>query len=159
MQEKDFAPEFACQIFLQSCAHLRELCENQSFVASKCQDLGVVCNSLALCLFMIDGGDLSLTEIVELFNAITGWNFSVEELLTTGERGFTVQRLINLRDGYDGKTDVLPKKILKAAKEGFRAGKQIPFERLMKEYYEIRGWGEDGVPAEKTLNRLDLTIS
>lgn len=74
---------------------------------------------------MIDGGDLSLTETVELFNAITGWSFSVEELLRTGERGFTVQRLINLRDGYDAKTDVLPKKMYRSAKEGFRAGKHI----------------------------------
>jgi len=132
--------------------------DNQSLVAVKCQDLGVVANSIVICLFMIDGGGLSLTETVELFNAVTGWHFSVGELLKTGERGFTVQRLINLRDGYGAKTDVLPKKMYQTAKEGFRAGKHIPFDQLMKEYYEVRGWDEDGVPTKKTLKMLNVTI-
>jgi aldehyde:ferredoxin oxidoreductase len=132
--------------------------DNQSLVAVKCQDLGVVANSIVICIFMIDGGGLSLTETVELFNAVTGWKFSVGELLKTGERGFTVQRLINLRDGYGAKTDVLPKKMYQSAKEGFRAGKHIPFDQLMKEYYEVRGWDEDGVPTRKTLKMLNVTI-
>ena len=132
--------------------------DNQSLVAAKCQDLGVVANSIVICMFMIDGGDLSLTETVGLFNAVTGWDFSVGELLKTGERGFTVQRLINLRDGYGAKTDVLPKKMYQSAKEGFRAGKHIPFDQLMKEYYEVRGWDEDGVPTKKTLKMLNVTI-
>jgi aldehyde:ferredoxin oxidoreductase len=109
--------------------------KNQSLVASKCQDLGVLCNSLVLCLFMIDGGDWTLTGLTEVFNAITGWDFSIEELMLTGERGFTVQRMNNLRDGYDASSEVMPKKILKIAKEGFRAGKEIPFEAMMQEYY------------------------
>ncbi|MHC4742510.1 MAG: aldehyde ferredoxin oxidoreductase family protein [Planctomycetota bacterium] len=132
--------------------------DNQSLVAVKSQDLGVVANSIVICLFMIDGGDLTLTEIAGLLNAITGWDFSVEELLMTGERGFTVQRLINLRDGYGAETDVLPKKMYKSAKEGFRAGKHIPFEQLMNEYYELRGWDEDGVPTKETLESLDITM-
>jgi len=130
--------------------------DNQSLVAARCQDLGVVANSIVICMFMVDGGDLSLTETVELFNAITGWDYSVQELFKAGERGFTVQRLLNLRDAYGAETDVLPRQMCKSAKEGFRAGKQIPFDRLMKEYYEIRGWDENGVPTAKTLKTLDL---
>jgi len=130
--------------------------KNQSLVASKCQDLGVLCNSLVLCLFMIDGGDWTLTGLTEVFNAITGWDFSVEELMLTGERGFTVQRMNNLRDGYDASSEVMPKRILKIAKEGFRAGKEIPFEAMMKEYYALRGWEPNGAPCEETLKRLSL---
>jgi aldehyde:ferredoxin oxidoreductase len=130
--------------------------DNQSLVAARCQDLGVVTNSVVICLFMIDGGDLTLTEIVGLFNAITGWDYSAEELLQTGERGFTVQRLLNMRDGYDGKTDILPKKMFKSAQAGFRAGKTIPFEQLMTDYYRIRGWDNNGVPTSETLTRLKI---
>jgi len=130
--------------------------KNQSLVASKCQDLGVLCNSLVLCLFMIDGGDWTLTGLTEVFNAITGWDFSVEELMLTGERGFTVQRMNNLRDGYDASSEVMPKRILKIAKEGFRAGKEIPFEAMMKEYYVLRGWEPNGAPGGETLKRLGL---
>ena len=130
--------------------------ENQSLVAVKCQDLGVLCNSLVLCLFMVDGGDWSLTDVTELFNAITGWDYSVEELMLTGERGFTVQRMNNLRDGYNADNDVLPKKMQKVAKDGVRAGKQIPFAEMMKEYYQLRGWNDNGAPSQQTLSRLGL---
>jgi len=130
--------------------------DNQSLVAVRCQDLGVLANSIVICLFMIDGGDLSMTEVAELYNAITGWNLTVEQLFEAGERGFTVQRLINIRDGYDGSTDVLPKAMYQSATEGFRAGKEIPFERLMKDYYQIRGWDENGIPTAATLKRLAL---
>ena len=130
--------------------------DNQSHAAVKCQDLGVIANSIVICLFMIDGGDLTMTETLELFNAITGWDFSIEQLFETGERGFTVQRLLNIRDGYDGSTDKLPKQMYKAAKEGFRANQQIPFERLMKDYYTIRGWDSNGLPTAETLARLEV---
>ncbi len=131
--------------------------KNQAMVAAKCQDLGVLTNSLVLCLFMVDGGDWSLTDVKELFNAITGWDFSTDDLMAVGERGFTVQRLLNIRDGHGAKTDVLPKKMLQAAKEGMRAGKVPPFEEMMDDYYKHRGWNENGEPTDETLGRLELT--
>jgi len=130
---------------------------NQALVAARCQDLAVLTNSLVLCLFMVDGGDWALRGVKDLFNAITGWNYSTDELLLSGERGFTVQRLINVRDGYNVKTDVLSKKMFKAAREGMRAGKVPPFEAMLGDYYQIRGWDENGEPSDVTLQRLGLT--
>jgi len=131
--------------------------ENQSYVAVKCQDLGVLTNSLVLCMFMIDGGELSLSSQTELFNAITGWSWSPAQMLEVGERGFTVQRLLNLRDGYGAATDVLPRKMRQVAQEGFRAAKAIPFEALMQDYYSLRGWDASGAPTPATLARLGLS--
>ena len=131
--------------------------QNQGLVAAKCQDLGVVTNSLVVCLFMVDGGDWSLTGVNDLFNAITGWGYSTDELVLTGERGFTVQRLINLRDGYGASTDVLPKKMFKPATEGMRAGHVPPLQDMLKEYYDVRGWDTTGAPTAETLKRLGLT--
>jgi len=130
---------------------------NQSHVAVKCQDLGALTCSLVICMFMIDGSEFSLTSQAEIFNAITGWDWSVAKLLEAGERAFTVQRLLNLRDGYGAETDVLPKKMRKVAKEGFRAGKSIPFEELMQDYYALRGWDASGAPTPATLARLGLS--
>ena len=76
--------------------------------------------------------------------------------MAAGERAFTVQRLVNLRDGYGSETDVLPKKMFRVAEEGFRAGKEIPFKALMEDYYELRGWKKSGAPSKKTLDRLGL---
>ena len=130
---------------------------NQGLVAAKCQDLAVLTNSLVVCLFMLDGGDWALSGVTELFNAITGWDYSAQDLLLTGERGFTVQRLINLRDGYDASTDVLPKKMFQPATEGKRAGLVPPLQDMLADYYETRGWDATGAPAPETLKRLGLT--
>jgi aldehyde:ferredoxin oxidoreductase len=130
--------------------------ENQSRLAVKCQDLGVLINSLVLCMFMVDGGNWSLTDVAEMFNAITGWDYSVDDLMLAGRRGFTVQRLNNIRDGYNKAADILPKKLFQTAKEGFRAGKMIPFEGLMEDYYALRGWDENGAPTKETMKRLSL---
>jgi aldehyde:ferredoxin oxidoreductase len=46
-----------------------------------------------------------------------------------------------------------------SAKQGFRASREIPFERLMKDYYAIRGWDSNGVPSEQTLKKLDLDLA
>ena len=131
--------------------------ENQGMLAGKCQDLGSLTNSLVVCLFAVDGGGWSLTGVKDLFNAITGWDFSADDLLRAGERGFTAQRLINIRDGYDARTDVLPRKMFQAARTGGRAGKVPPFEDMLGDYYDVRGWDADGVPTDETLGRLDLT--
>lgn len=130
--------------------------ENQSMVAARCQDYFGLLNSLVICAFMTDGGGMSFTEIKDLFNAITGWNYSIRELMDAGERMFTVQRLINIRDGYNAATDVLPAKMFQTAKEGFRAGKELPFKKLMEDYYALRGWNDNGEPTQVTMERLGL---
>jgi len=130
--------------------------ENQSLLAAKCQDYFALLNSLVLCAFMVDGGDMPFSGVKDLFNAITGWDYSIEDLMDAGERIFTVQRLINIRDGYNAATDLLPKKMLQPAKEGFRAGKVPPFKELMEDYYNLRGWDENGEPSQGTMDRLGL---
>lgn len=129
---------------------------NQSFVAVKCQDFGALMNSLVLCMFMVDGGEWGMPGVLELFNAITGWEYSLEDLMLTGERIFTLQRLLNLEHGYGAADDVLPGKMFVPAKEGFRAGQVPPFSELINEYYRLRGWNRDGKPKEETLERLGL---
>jgi len=131
--------------------------DNQGLLAGKCQDLGSLANSLVVCLFVIDGGAWALTGVKDLFNAITGWDFSTDDLLAAGERGFASQRLINIRDGYDAKTDVLPKKMFQPAASGGRAGKVPPLADMLREYYQVRGWDAGGVPTDETLGRLGLT--
>jgi aldehyde:ferredoxin oxidoreductase len=131
--------------------------ENQAMLAAKCQDFFALLNSLVLCAFMPDGGAMPFSGIRDLFNAITGWNYSCEDLMAAGERGFTVQRLINVRDGYDGRADALPKKMFQPAREGFRAGKTPPLKELLGDYYKVRDWDENGIPTSRALKKLGLS--
>ena len=130
--------------------------KGKAFLAVKMQDYCTLINSLVLCVFMPDGGDLSFTSILDIFNSITGWDWDVQEAMIRGERIFALQRLINLRDGYTKKDDILPPKMYVPAKKGFRAGKIPPINDLLREYYELREWDKEGVPAKEKLEKLDL---
>lgn len=121
------------------------------------QNTSAIYNSISLCKFMVKGAGMTLTQINQIMNAITGWNWSVEEMVRSGERIFALQRLINVRDGIRKKDDHLPRKVFIPASEGPRKG-QIPepFEPALAEYYDLRGWDEEGIPTPESLKELDL---
>ena len=74
------------------------------------------------------------------------------------ERIFTLQRIINIRYDVSRKDDTLPSKMFEPLKEGVSSGKiPVPFEKMLKDYYELRGWDTDGKPTVKKLMELDLT--
>jgi len=130
--------------------------EGKAFLAMKMQDYCSLINSLVLCFMMPAGGDLSFTSILNIFNAITGLDWDVQEAMLSGERIFTLQRLTNLRDGYTKEDDALPPKMYIPAKEGFRTGKIPPVDNLLSEYYELRRWSKDGEPTKEKLQQLGL---
>lgn len=131
--------------------------ENKAELAVKLQDLSAWMNSLVICTFMVDGGGLSLTALLELFNLATGWDWSIEDVMKSGERIFNLQRLVNLRDGHGRHTDTIPLKMTIPAQEGFRAGKTpTPFDPYLDEYYELRRWDANGRPTLECLEELGL---
>ena len=68
---------------------------------------------------------MTLTDLLSTLNSVTGWDWTMKDFLKTGERIFTLQRLVNVKYGITRKDDVLPKKILEAAKEGGRVGRVL----------------------------------
>ncbi len=97
-------------------------------------------------------------DYVELMKAATGWeDFTVEELLTTGERIYNTERLFAVREGH-GYKDTLPKRLLEEAlPDGPAKGRTAKeaLEKYLPEYYKLRGWS-DGKPLPETLKRLGL---
>ncbi len=131
--------------------------EHKSELAVKLQDLCAWMNSLVICTFMVDGGGLSLTALLELFNLVTGWDWDVQAAMRSGERIFNLQRLVNLRDGHGRHTDTIPPKMSVPARKGFRAGQSpTPFDPYLEEYYRLRKWDADGRPTLDCLEGLGL---
>jgi aldehyde:ferredoxin oxidoreductase len=145
---------FYPELGMEKAPNSIETAANYAYIT---QNVSSFYNQVTMCKFMVKGAGMTLTQILEIFNAITGWNWSVSDLFNAGRRAFTIQRLINVRDGYSRKDDILPEKIAIPAKEGGRVGKApVPHDRILNEYYKLRAWDEDGRPTLESLKRIGL---
>jgi len=99
-------------------------------------------------------------EQVQNWLAAFGYDLSEEELKTTGERIWNLTRLFNVREGFSREDDKLPERMKKPLKgEGPASGNAISedeFQKMLDEYYSLRGWNEEGRPKEEKLRELDL---
>jgi len=120
------------------------------------QDERAMCFSLVLC----DFAPLEVKHFVELLNKATGFNFTVEDYLKTGERIWNLTRLFNVREGITRKDDTLPPRFMEEPlPEGATKGQVVTKEMLdemLDEYYALRGWDKNGVPTEEKLKELGL---
>ncbi len=124
------------------------------FIWSLYESLGV-CNFVAGPVWA-----LSLPKLVEVLQAVTGWETSLWELMKVGERTVTMARVFNLREGFGRKDDTLPERLFEPLESGVLQGKGIDrreFEDLLTLYYEAMGWDpKDGVPTRGKLAELNL---
>lgn len=121
------------------------------------QHLMNVLDSLCLCKFSMLNNCLTISDFVEFYALVTGIELSVEEFMAVGERGFTLKRMINNRRGITRKDDILPPRFRTLKKTGRDYQFDIPpLLPMLSEYYDIRGWTEEGRPGPETVNRLEL---
>lgn len=117
------------------------------------QDWRTVFNSLVLCLF----ANIPPETLVSLVNAACGLDWTIEELMLAGERGWNLKRAINNRLGLTAFNDRLPKALLRSFEDCSNDGFVPDFESMLNCYYHERGWDpQTGYPSRETLQRLDL---
>ncbi len=117
------------------------------------QDWRSVFNSLVMCYF----ANVPPMQILDLVNAATGENYTLEEFLQVGERAWNLKRMINHRFGLVRENDRLPKLLRDAYADGGAEGYTIPLEEMLERYYLAREWDTDtGMPTEQKLNELGL---
>ena len=131
--------------------------DNAAEYAYIAQNISSFYNQLVICKFMIKTVGMTLTELREIFNNITGWDWDYSDMVDTGKRVFTIQRTINVLDGISKKDDTLPSKIKKAAKEGPRKGKApVPHKKILNEYYKLRKWDSNGIPTKSAFSEVGI---
>ncbi len=97
------------------------------------------------------------TRLTKLMNFTTGAGYTPETLLKAGERVYNLERLFLLKAGFTGADDTLPKRILEEPMpEGPAKGHVAELEKMLPEFYQIRGWDENGVPTKEKLQELGL---
>jgi len=135
--------------------------QGKPLVVKKTQELwGILSDVLPVCKFpMVPPRPLKPWRLVSALRFVTGWDISLDEFLTIGERIFNLGRLFNVREGVNRIQDVLPNRFSERLQEGGSAGESITKEdldRMLDEYYDLRGWSTEGIPKEETLLRLGL---
>jgi aldehyde:ferredoxin oxidoreductase len=129
----------------------------QARLAYDWQNYASVFNPLGLCKFLIKGrvGGERLSQII---NGALAWEWTTEDILTTGRRIFQLKRLINLRLGVTAADDTLPKRFLAEPRPtGSAAGNLPDMEVMLPAYYELRGWDKEGKPTQERLEALGLS--
>ena len=122
----------------------------------KLQNYMNVFNALGLCKFLLFGR-IGPTKVVEWLNQVTGWNLTPAELLTIGERLHNLKRMYNVRLGINRKDDILPPRLLRLVRnDGMAAGVLPELDKMLEEYYRLRGWDENGIPRKEKLKQLNL---
>ena len=113
-------------------------------------------DSLVVCVFA--GWALGLDYYARFMKAITGTNYDVIKLTRIGERIYNLERLFNLREGFSSKDDTLPSRFLnQPLKEGPSKDHIVPLINMLKQFYYVRGWDENGIPRQKKLKELNIS--
>jgi aldehyde:ferredoxin oxidoreductase len=117
------------------------------------QDWRTVFNAIVMCIF----ANVEPSEQVKLINAACGLDWSVEDMLTFGERSWSLKRAINNRLGLSAQNDKLPKALLTPMPDGGSAGFVPDIEGMLVAYYAVRGWDDaTGKPTREKLIGLGM---
>lgn len=130
--------------------------EGKAVMVARLQDLMCMFDSLKLCKFSLFGG-ISATDLVAYLHCITGCDMDLEEFMKIGDRIFTLKRLYNCRCGIGRKDDILPPRLLERRRGDKGAEDYLPdLGKMLNEYYQYRGWKEDGIPSEEKIREVGL---
>jgi aldehyde:ferredoxin oxidoreductase len=122
--------------------------------AAKFQSLKDLFDALTLCKF----APLNPTMICDILNGITGWAYTSDDLLMTGDRSVNLKRGINSKLGLTREADRLPEICLRPLDEGTSADLVPDMDKMLREYYDHRSWvWETGQPSKEKLLELGLT--
>ncbi len=129
--------------------------EGKAALVKYVQDFTEVMDCSGLCQF--PSFALNLDDYLALINDVTGFDYAKEEILAAAERVWNLERIFNLKAGIKPEDDKLPDRFVKTAMDkGPNKGNTVPFDYLIKDYYNVRGWDGKGYPKPETIKRLGL---
>ena len=107
----------------------------------------------------------------EVYSAATGFEILPQELIRAAERASALEKLLNFREGFTRKDDIIPAVYLQNMQIPIKAGDgdryltdwfgnrltREDIEEMIDNYYEEKGWdARNGLPTKKKLIELGL---
>jgi aldehyde:ferredoxin oxidoreductase len=131
--------------------------EGKGRLVARTQDFSAMLDSITVCLFLSIAHTVTPSHYVRVLNAATGWDMDPDEFMSAGERITNLKRMFSVRRGISGKDDTLPARILtQRLGSGGTRGNIFNLKAMLDEYYAVRGWSQNGIPAREKLLELGL---
>jgi len=121
-------------------------------------DFSHVVSCTGTCLFLYWALP-HVNSFIEFMNAVSGWDFDVDELFKTGERIANMRQAFNIREGLNPLKFKVPGRVYgyPPPKEGPLAGITVDEETLDSEYLAAMDWDlKTAKPSKKKLLELGL---
>jgi aldehyde:ferredoxin oxidoreductase len=115
-----------------------------------------VYNHLGSCMFI----NWTRQQLAEIVSALTGWRTNIWELMRAGERGVTMARAFNMREGLTRDDDKLPMRMQQYHVSGQVNEEPVDpedLEEAKETFYGMMGWDtQTGKPTLAKLQELDI---
>jgi len=139
--------------------HDRFAVEGKGRLIKEIQDTRAYVDSLGICTVVRSGYGFTENPTGRVMEYLTGHDFT-PQLITIGERIYTLERLLLVREGCTREDDMLPGRLMKERlPEGQAQGHVMDagkYNRMLDEYYAARGWDRDGRPTPEKVAELGL---
>lgn len=119
------------------------------------QDYGMFFSNCAI-FCNLGGMPLNATQAINMVNFATGFDYTLDEILSIGRRVWYLKRGITNLFGARAKDDRLPKRLMTPMAEGPTEGSVPDMDKMLAEFYALRGFDEQGLPTKKVLEDVGL---
>lgn len=121
------------------------------------QDTTSIFDSAGICTF--SSFAQGVEEVADQLDSACEGNWTAERLMLLGERVWNMEREFNNSAGFTAADDTLPPRLLEEPiKEGPAKGHVCELDKMLPNYYEVRGWNTDGTLTDETRKRLSLPL-
>ncbi len=122
-----------------------------------CQDYGMFFSNCAI-FCNLGAAPLNATQAVEMLNHVTGFDYSLEEIMEIGRRVWYLKRGLTNLFGARAEDDRLPKRLMTPLKQGPTKDSVPDMALMLKEFYQMRGLDDRGIPHKAVLKNLGLNL-
>ncbi|HSW35772.1 MAG TPA: aldehyde ferredoxin oxidoreductase family protein [Candidatus Limnocylindrales bacterium] len=141
--------------------HDRFALHGKGELVKRLQDTRAYIDSLGICTVVRSAMGFTDKPAGETLLAAIGEDLT-PELMNIGERIYSLERQILVREGIRREHDYLPERIMQEPlPEGPAAGKVLTrgmYDVMLDEYYRLRSWDENGVPTSEGLKALGVIV-
>ena len=119
------------------------------------EDANTVVDCVGYCKF-VAGVTFGYKETIETVSNVISHEFTYGDFMKLGERVWNLERVFNVREGVTRADDTLPARLLEEPLTTGKGKGHVAKLDNLPDYYQARGWDENGKPTPEKLKELGL---